>query len=161
MVSPGPGDLPGLLRQAAQAVEQAFGLRPDEVAILLLVDQARLLKFVHPPELAKGGENLVPVTIPSLASQALQRRQAVIENDVPRARHVFAYEGLFGSRLPIQKMLSLPLIHGQAVLGVIQVSRRAPSRAEAGNDFTAADAAKLQEVIRSYLEALTRLGPAA
>ncbi len=49
----------------------------------------------------------------------------------------------------IQKMMSAPVLAGnEEVLGVIQVSRKAPRPAAAGPDFTAEDLRKLEAVGR-------------
>jgi hypothetical protein len=129
-----------------KAVSHAFACKGDEVAILLLSSDGRHLRFVAPRRFAELGS--IPVTKrDSIAVGVLARRTGEVINNVPMVKHVSFFESikLRDKPVPIQKMVTAPLLlRGQAI-GVAQISRKGETAREAGPDFTAADLKRAQE----------------
>ncbi|MFB3819909.1 MAG: hypothetical protein ACE147_19805 [Candidatus Methylomirabilales bacterium] len=146
-----------VLRVFAAALGRAFGLQPDEVAILRLERDRSMLAFAFPAALAEGGQNAFPLSLNSLAGRVVQSGAALHENEMRQIPHLAFYERVRGHErdpLPIQKIMAAPVKNGTGgVEGVVEVSRRGRAPAEAGADFTAGD--------RGRLEALTGLAAAA
>jgi hypothetical protein len=92
----------------------------------------------------------------------LARRTGEVTNNVPMVRHVSFFESikLRDKPVPIQKMVTAPLlVRGQAV-GVAQISRKGETPREAGPDFTPADLRHAQEVLDSVALYLADARPA-
>jgi hypothetical protein len=69
-------------------------------------------------------------------------------NNVPMVRHVSFFESVRikdRPAVPIQKMITVPILLRDEVVGVAQVSRKGDSAAEAGPDFTQSDLTKAQD----------------
>lgn len=151
------GEIVSLLVAAAQ---DTFTLRPDEVAILFVSPDGAMLTFAFPPELAAGGSNTFPVSVPSLAGRAVAEGVSICSNQAPEEQHLGFYErvAVQGIRpLPIQKMLAAPLTGpGGEVRGVVEVSRRGGDPAEAGPDFGPEDAPRLERLAALAAAALAR-----
>jgi hypothetical protein len=146
-----------VLGAIAATLAQAFGLQPDEVAILRL-DQARsMLGFAFPAVLADGGGNAFPLSLQSLAGRVVQSGAGLHENEMRQIPHLAFYERVRAHErepLPILKIMAAPLKSATGkVEGVVEVSRRGRAPTEAGPDFTPGDLGRL--------EALTRVASAA
>jgi hypothetical protein len=128
-------------------VSGAFGVKADEVAILMLTADAKHLRFVAPRKLVELGT--IPVTKrDSIAVNILGKRVGEAINNVPMVRHVAFFETvkLRDRPVPIQKMITVPiLLNGEAV-GVAQISRKGATPADAGADFSGADVKKAHEM---------------
>ena len=129
------------LDKVAGALAKLFGVDKDEVAILRVVPKYKALKFVIPEKLTPVGT--IPLTsTPALAARTARERKAELMNNFSTARHANFFEavplGRHSSEL-IQKIMSAPIVDGSRVHGVVQISRKARSLAEAGADFTQKD----------------------
>jgi hypothetical protein len=124
-----------------------FQAKPDEVAILVLTTDQKHLRFVAPRKFLELGT--IPVTKrDSIAVAVFGRKAGEALNNVPMVKHVAFFESvkLRDKVLPIQKMITVPILsHGQ-VVGVAQVSRKGESPAQAGPDFTPGDVKKAQDM---------------
>ena len=122
----------------ARIVAKLFGVDRDEVAILKLVPKYKSLKFVIPEKLTPVGT--IPLTsTTALAARTARERKAEVVNNFSTARHANVFEAVPLGRDPrelIQKIMSAPILDGTKVHGVVQVSRKAKSLAQAGADFT-------------------------
>ncbi len=133
----------------------SFGTKNDEVAILVLTTDARHLRFVAPRKFADLGT--IPVTKrDSIAVNILGKKVGEAMNNVPMVKHVAFFESvkLRDRPVPIQKMITVPILHQGHAVGVAQLSRKGESPAEAGPDFTAGDVTRAQslfEVVAPYL----------
>jgi len=145
----------GLTPQNAEkiAVELAriFKVRGEEVGILRLENDS--LVFVYPAQLHNVGR--IPLNASgSVAVRTAQTRRGEIINSFARTRHAGFFE--MAARAPkatnaknsrdehvIQKLMSAPVLAGNEVLGVIQLSRKGPDVLRAGPDFLPADLQKL------------------
>ena len=144
--------------RVVKAVSQEFGLKQDEVAILLLSTDGRHLRFVAPRRFSELGS--IPTTKrDSIAVGVLSRRAGEVINNVPMVKHVSFFETIKlkdKPPAPIQKMVSAPILFGGQPIGVAQVSRKGETAREAGPDFTSADLADAQrifEAVAPYLHA--------
>jgi hypothetical protein len=136
----GPPDSDSL-NNVARILAKLFGVDMDEVAILKLVPRYKSLKFVIPEKLNPVGT--IPLTsTTALAARTARERKAELVNNFSSARHANVFEAVPLGRDPgelIQKIMSAPILDGTRVQGVVQISRKAKSPAQAGADFTPSD----------------------
>lgn len=144
--------------RVVKAVSGMFGAKADEVAVLILTSDRGHLRFVAPRKFVNLGT--IPVTKrDSIAVGVLGRKVGEAINNVPLVKHVAFFESvkLRDRPAPIQKMITVPILHGEDAVGVAQVSRKGESPADAGPDFTTADVRKcqgfFQEMARFFVEA--------
>jgi hypothetical protein len=108
-----------------KAVSAGFGVKSDEVAILLATSDERHLRFVAPRKFAELGT--IPVTKrDSIAVGIFNRKVGEAMNNVPLVRHVAFFETvkIKDRALPIQKMITVPILRGERAIGVAQISRK-------------------------------------
>ena len=138
-----------VLEAVSATVSSAFGLSPDELAILLLSSDRVMVRFVYPPEMAVSS-NTFPVTVLALANYVIKSGRSLLSNAVREIRHLAFYERVrIQGQSPrvIQKLLVVAFkgSDGQ-VKGVIEVSRRGESREAAGQDFRPEDQQVLEQL---------------
>jgi GAF domain-containing protein len=128
-----------LMARAASLIAKNFAVQPHEVAILGLATDERFLLFVVPEALREVGTIPLSSTT-SLAARTVREQRAEIANNFSSTPHAFVFEGvplppelLRGD--PIQKIMSVPIVLDGKAIGVIQVSRKGTTPAEAGPDF--------------------------
>jgi hypothetical protein len=149
-----------IAERVVKHVSSAFGTKLDEVAILVLTADQRHLRFVAPRKFASLGS--IPVTKrDSIAVTVLGRRVGEAMNNVPMVKHVAFFESvkLRDRVLPIQKMITVPILNGAEAIGVAQVSRKGETPSEAGPDFTAADVQKAQDIFQAVAPILLETRP--
>ena len=137
------------LNRAAELIAKNFGVRLHEVAILGFTSDERALRFLAPDSLRPIGE--IPLTsITSLAVRSVRDRRAEMINHFSMVPHATVFEGVplgeHGRGDPIQKIMSAPILLGDRVVGVLQVSRKAGDMSDAGPDFTQAQLRELSLV---------------
>jgi hypothetical protein len=145
----------------AQATTSAFGVKVNEVALLVRTSDNLRLKFEHPMPLAKG-INVFPVSAPSFAGEVLRASRGIVENGFAATKHLSFYERIQAvdqKSKTIQKIMGAPLWIGQFSFAVIEVSRKGETAAEAGPDFTPLDLARLGELCDASAAWLSRLRP--
>jgi hypothetical protein len=133
--------LPGI----AERIAKNLGVKPDEVALMGVSTRWRHLHFLVPESLKQVG--FIPLSSTSaIAAKTARESRPDIINNFASVRHATVFEGVKiggeSSEL-IQKMISAPILSGDKVVGVIQVSRKGASAKEAGPDFTADDLGKV------------------
>jgi hypothetical protein len=129
----------------AHELAKRFHVKSDEVAILALVHNGQLLRFVLPEKLRPVGTIPLNSTTALVARTARERRSEVL-NNFPAVRHASVFEGVPLGREQgelIQKIMSAPIVAGTHVLGVVQVCRKGHTPGDAGADFTANDLKEL------------------
>ncbi len=140
-----------------KTVSRQFSCKHDEVAILILSSDGKHLRFVAPRPFADLGS--IPLSKrDSIAVGVFARRTGEVTNNVPMVRHVSFFETikLRDRIVPIQKMVTTPILLEGRPIGVVQVSRKGDNGREAGPDFTPADLTRVQEMfegIAPYLQA--------
>jgi hypothetical protein len=126
------------LDKVGRALAKLFSVETDEIAILKVVPKFKALKFVIPEKLSPVGT--IPLTsTTALAARTARERKPELVNNFSTARHANVFEAVPLGRDPselIQKIMSAPILDGTRVQGVVQVSRKARSLAQAGADFT-------------------------
>jgi GAF domain-containing protein len=149
-----------VLKALVTTLCKAFGLSPDEVAILLLSQDRQMLLFAYPPELARGGSNAFPVTFPSLAGRVAETGASLLINDVRDVQRLAFYE-----RVPIMDTDPAGILKLLAVAvegpdgrpqGVVEVSRRGDKLAEVGPDFQVDDQKLLERLAATAAPAIAR-----
>ena len=134
-------------RRMAAELAKVFKVKEDEIGILRR--EKGSLVFVYPERLHNVGR--IPLNSPaSLAARTAHGRRAEINNSFSRSRHSSFFE-IFAlgatseegkqprQGLPIQKIMSVPVVKTNDVAGVIQVCRKGETAGKAGPDFTQAD----------------------
>jgi hypothetical protein len=136
--------------RVVKAVMQLFAVKVDEVAILFLTSDAKHLRFVTPRRLAALGT--IPITKrDSIAVGVFHRKLGEVINNVPMVKHVAFFESvrLRDKPAPIQKMVTVPILHQGEAVGVAQVSRKGESPATAGPDFSPRDVKRAQDLFEA------------
>jgi hypothetical protein len=85
------------------------------------------------------------------SQRARRESRPEINNNFPAIRHATVFEGLKiggDSAEVIQKIISAPILDGDKVIGVIQISRKGANATVAGPDFTAADLGKVLAICK-------------
>lgn len=132
------GDAVGLNR-VVDLISRHFAVQHHEVAIFILSSDSRFLRFVVPEKLQAVGQ--IPMTSTnSLAARTAREKRSEIINHFSVVPHASVFEAvpLIEEQRgdPIQKIMSAPMMLEKKVIGVIQVSRKGATAAEAGPDFT-------------------------
>jgi hypothetical protein len=128
----------------AERIGKNLGVKSDEVGILGLSARWRHLYFIVPETLKNVG--FIPLTSNSaLAARTARESRPEINNNFGTARHATVFEGVKtgDSAEAIQKIISAPILAGEKVIGVIQISRKGGNTKSAGPDFTPADLGKV------------------
>jgi len=137
------------LNRLTAQISNGFKAKKEEVAILRLSSDAKMLSFLFPIKLSVVGA--IPLTTThSLAAKTIRDKRGEIVNNFPTYKHPTVFEAIDLSEqekaAPIQKIMSSPMIVDGKVVGVIQISRKARPGEPVGPDFTQADMAKLSTV---------------
>jgi GAF domain-containing protein len=142
------GEFVGLSR-AVDLISKHFALQRHEVAIFTMTPDERFLRFVIPEKLKEIGR--IPMTSTnSLAVRTARDKRPEIINHFSVVPHASVFEAVplieeeRGD--PIQKIMSAPVTHEKKVIGVIQVSRKGKTAADAGPDFTHAELRELKTI---------------
>src|SRR6266478_9333422 len=129
----------------SQRIAQSLSVRTDEVAILGVSHRWRHLHFVVPEALKNVG--FIPLSSKSaLAARTTRDSRPEIINDFTSVKHASVFEGVkFAAEGPevIQKIISAPILSGDRVVGVIQISRKGANPKVAGPDITSDDLGKV------------------
>lgn len=127
----------------AIGLAKIFGVQQEEVGLLKLEKES--LVFVHPPKLNKVGR--IPLNSPAVAAHTVHSKHPEIINNFTRTRHATFFEMVDVSSKPgptksskehlvIQKLMSVPVLAQDRVIGVIQICRKGATAEAAGADFT-------------------------
>jgi hypothetical protein len=155
------------LAHLAAQICPAFKAKKDEVAILRLSSDGRMISFFFPAKLAKIGA--IPLTTShSLAAKTIRDKRGELVNNFSVYKHPTVFESVDLSAeekaSPIQKIVSAPMVVDGKVVGVIQVSRKGKPGETVGPDFTPRDLAELSTVgtiLGRYLMTLPAAPPSA
>lgn len=138
------------LSSVAGRIAKNQGVKPDEVAILGLSLRWRHLYFLVPEALKNVGH--IPLNSTSaLAARTARESRPEINNNFASVRHASVFEGVkTGAEAAeaIQKIISAPILVGDTVVGVLQISRKGSNTKNAGPDFTAGDLGKVLALCR-------------
>ena len=146
--------------RVVKAVSHEFGCKQEEVAILLLSIDGRHLRFIAPRRFAELGS--IPTSKrDSIAVGVLARRTGEVINNVPMVKHVSFFESikLKDKPIPIQKMVTTPLVVKGQPVGVAEISRKGETIRDAGADFTPADLRHAKEIFDGIAPLLAEARP--
>jgi len=146
--------------RVVKVVCSQFGNKTDEVAILMSTSDRKHLRFAAPRKFADLGT--IPVTKrDSIAVNIFNRGAGEAINNVPMVKHVAFFESvkIRDRVLPIQKMVTVPILHQGEAVGVAQISRKGETPAEAGPDFTAADVTRAEDLFHAVAPYLVQVRP--
>jgi GAF domain len=120
------GERIGLFR-IVDIISRNFGVRTHEVAILVLTNDKKFLRFLMPENLQNIGA--IPLSnVNSLAAWTVRENRSEIVNHFASVPHACVFEAVptaNGRRAdPIQKIMSAPMTVEEETIGVIQVSRK-------------------------------------
>jgi len=136
------------LAHVAEQVAKGFGVKPDEVAILTLIENGKFLKFLIPEKLQTVGT--IPMTsATALAARTVREKRPELMNKFTVTPHARVFEGIpLGRRRGelIHKIMSAPIAADGKVVGVVQISRKGRTPADAGPDFTQKDLRELVSI---------------
>ena len=142
-------------------------MQAHEVAILTMTPDDRFLRFVVPEKLQQVGQ--IPLTSTnSLASRTVREKRPEVINHFAVVPHSSVFEAVpivqEERGEPIQKIMSVAITHEKKIVGVLQISRKGRTAAEAGADFTHSQLRELKTVadtigaVRPTVHADPRLG---
>ncbi|HKI52419.1 MAG TPA: GAF domain-containing protein [Geothermobacteraceae bacterium] len=135
---------------AAKALQSAFKLQKDEVAIFSFEPKMEVFKFIWPTRLQTSG--IVPIkAINSLVAKTGREMRGYLDNRFNKTAHTFIFEMIPDketpeSNRPIQKIMSAPLQADGNLRGVVQVSRKGDNRQQVGADFQKTELAALERI---------------
>src|SRR5260370_1521150 len=138
------------LSSVEEKIARNLGVKNDEVAILAVSTRWRHLHFLVPEALKNVG--FIPLSSNSaLAARTARDGRPEINNNFADARHATVFEGAkvdgeYGEA--IQKIISAPILSGEKVVGIIQISRKGANAASTGPDFTSEDVGKVVALCR-------------
>jgi hypothetical protein len=138
--------------RACLKLAQILHVRRNEVALLRLEKSS--LRFIFPPELRSAG--VLPLTGSAVAARTAATRAPLLSNTFMRVRHVSLFEAVkLGTlsdeedrsqeQMPIQKIMSVPVVGSGNIMGVVQISRKGLDASLAGADFTGEDLKQLEQ----------------
>lgn len=153
------------LNRLAAQIALGFKAKKDEVAILRVSADGKIIHFLFPIKLSRIGA--IPLTTThSLAAKNIREKRGEIVNNFSVYKHPTVFEAVDLSEQekasPIQKIVSAPMIVDGKVVGVIQVSRKAKPGDPVGPDFTPKDMTELIAVgviLGKYLATLPATPP--
>jgi len=133
------------LTAIAERIAKNLGVKTDEIALMGVSTRWRHLHFLVPESLKQVG--FIPLSSNSaISARTARESRPEIINNFASVRHATVFEGVkIGGETSelIQKLISAPILSGDKVVGVIQVSRKGPTPKEAGPDFSADDLGKI------------------
>lgn len=148
------------MRLVCTALQQAFKLKDNEVAIFNLDQESQDLCFLWPKRLVRSGR--IPIgTRDSLLARTAREGKPHLDNRFPNTRHASIFEKIYlgdpkdkeqTPALPIQKIMSAPMLRETQVVGAIQLSRKGLDPDAAGADFSATEL----EAFACIVKAVTR-----
>ena len=130
---------------SVDALCRIYSVQPDEVAIFAFDPDDDSFSFTWPKVMRKSGS--IPLTANrSLVAITARERRRIVNNSFTSTPHLFVFES-FGSQKtpPIQRIMSVPMLNGDELRGVIQVSRKGDDTA-ATKSFSEPELVALGEI---------------
>ncbi len=136
------------LEASAKALSQIFGVRRDEVALFAYDPRFEVLSFCWPVQLRSAG--FVPLSArDALVATTARERRPFLDNSFAQTPHLHIFETFqleLTGGIPIQKIISAPMVCGEDLRGAVQVSRKGETLADAGRDFTPEELDALNQI---------------
>lgn len=136
------------LKTIATGIARFFAIRDHEVGIFSIHHKKHEISFIWPQGVANAGH--IPLNaINSLVARTANELVPTLDNSFAKSRHLFIFEFMLADksdRIPIQKIMSVPVVTGGSAKWVIQVVRKGATLEDAGLDFTERDLADLEKI---------------
>jgi GAF domain-containing protein len=117
---------------------------PGDVGIFTYDAARHRLVLVWPPGLRVAGD--IPIDSPNaLVAVTARERRTYRENDFSTVKHPQFFEHVLPGGT-VQKIVSVPVLAGEELLGVLQVCRKGCDRRAVGPDFTPDDSTAVEKV---------------
>jgi hypothetical protein len=135
----------------AEYLSEIFnGVEKNDIAVLF--EKAGALSFVYPDNLKSCA---VPIDEKSTAGKTFKNQKTFIFNKFPEVSHISLFEKFVkdenSKTLPIQKIISTPILKNGKTIGVVQVSRKGKASKDCA-DFTKEDGLKVLKVLKSIID---------
>lgn len=134
------------LKFAVEGLSTVFGVRQHEVGLFSVSQKKHEITFVWPLSMSKIGH--IPLNaVNSLVAKTANEQKSYLDNAFAGSRHLFIFEHMLAEkseRIPVQKIISVPITADGTVVGVVQITRKAASPVEAGDDFTQGNLSALE-----------------
>jgi hypothetical protein len=152
---------PVVMKEIEQYYTDNLFLEPYEVAIFLTNKEKTIMSFACPEYLINSG--MIPVSsTEALVATVFRTGRGLLDNKFQQQRHLGIFEIIRtpeGKVLPIWKMMSSLIAVEEEKLGIIEVSRRASSEDNAGEDFTPNDLQFLEKTIKILAPYIKKVMP--
>ena len=129
-------------------ISEIFNLPKGCVFMLEIDKHANLLEFTYPPKLIK---NKIPVDNKTIVGRAVIAKRSYISNNVEKEGNFVVLNCLMAmGSVPVQKMITYPILSGDRVRAVLQVARKGKTLSESP-DFQKDDLEKIKTVLDDLL----------
>ena len=136
----------------AQELAGFFNVESHEVGLFRLDSAELFATFIWPEnKLCQSIKVPVNASSTSILSATVKKRVGSMDNSFSSSQHLHMVEHSLLDRehcLPLQKVMAAPVIAGEKVRWVIQISRKGKTLPEAGTDFTAEQLHDLEVICR-------------
>lgn len=152
---------PVAVDRVVELIRKQFAVHSHEVAILVTMPDERFLRFVVPANLQSVGR--IPLTSTgAVAARTVREKRAELINHFAVVPHSSVFEAVpiaeDARGVAIQKLMSVPIMLDKKVIGVIQVSRKGATAAEAGPDFVPQQLRELRTIADALAPSMPALG---
>jgi hypothetical protein len=134
------------LEIVASEIGAFFEVRAHEVGLFSVKEKQHKIEFLWPRGLPSNSH--IPLeAVNSLVAKTAKKRESYIDNAFAKSRHLFLFEHFLADkseRISVQKVMSVPVLSGDGIKGVVQLVRKGESLEEAGADFTDTNLVELQ-----------------
>lgn len=132
---------------AVNALCRIFKVESNEVAMFSLDTRLDCFNFLWPQEMRKSGS--IPFSANrSMVSTTAGERRGFLDNSFATTPHLFVFEAYAKKSPPIQKIMSVPMLNGDELRGVIQVCRKGEETDLSLKNFTEPELAALCEMAK-------------
>jgi len=156
------GNFASVVKDIALFYQDNFQLEADEVAILMTDKEKAVLFFVYPDYLVNAG--MIPVNSPdAFVSHIFKSGRGMIENNFNQQKHLHLFEYINPpgkKKRIIWKLMGAVLKADGEKIGAIELSRKAATAQEAGEDFTPEGLVFLEKSIAHLAPFLQKVTPA-
>ena len=142
------------LLATAAFLSEIFLVNKDEIAIFIYDSSREVLVFAWPDSL-KGVGSIPLNAHRCLVAKCAQELCGGLDNSFASTPHLHMFEHFISEkekRIPIQKIMSVPVVSTNLLRGVIQIAKKGADRESAGVDFSTADLKLLEALAGEFAE---------
>ncbi|MFA5516890.1 MAG: hypothetical protein WDA20_11450 [Desulfuromonadales bacterium] len=137
---------------ASREIALFFDVQPHEIGLFQIDPRTQMTILRSPQSIGRPAAIPIQSVASSLVIVTQKERRGRINNEFSSTPHLHMVEHTLAEReqrIPVQKIMSAPIIAGDEVSWVVQVTRKGKTRDEAGPDFTASDLECLENITRA------------